>query len=271
MGVRSIWKGTIQFGMVSIPTKLYSATESGERISFHQVHRECMTRIKMPKWCPKCEAMLGPEEIQKVYELSEGQYVPFEDADFQALPLKSLKVIEVESFVDPSSMDSIMFEKSYYIAPGEVGGKPFELLRLAMEQSGLAAVAKLSYRDREHLSVIRPYGKALLLQTLFYANELRDVGNVEPQQLALITDKESQMALHLVQAMKAEFDLSQYEDEYNQALRQMIEAKIAGEEVAKVEVPAATTAVDLEASLRVSIEQIEAIDKLGKSKEKVKA
>jgi len=268
--MRSIWKGTISFGMVAIAAKLYSATED-KRVSFHQVHRECMTRIKMPRWCPSCERMLDTTEIQRVYELSAGQYVPFEEADFQALPLKSLKVIEVEAFVDPSNIDPRVFEKPYFLAPDEMGVKAFQLLRQAMEKSGLSAVAKLTYREREHIALIRPHGKALLLHTLYYADELKDVDAIAPTQEAMISEKEMAMALQLVQALKGEFDLSQYRDDYREALSQMIEAKIEGKAVAKVEVPEATIAFDLEASLRASIEQITAIDKLGKSKQKVKA
>ena len=143
--MRSIWKGTISFGMVAIPAKLYTAAED-KRVSFHLVHRDCRSRIQLPKWCPNCERKLEPAEIQRVYEYAKGQYVPMEDADFQALPLKTLKTVEVVEFVDPAGIDPRVFDKSYFLAPDEMGGKAFCLLLRAMEETGLCAVAKLAYR-----------------------------------------------------------------------------------------------------------------------------
>lgn len=256
MAMRSIWKGSVSFGMVTIPTKLYTATED-KTVRFHQVHRDCMTRIKMPRWCPTCNKQLEAPEIQRVYELAEGQYVPFEDDDFQALPLKSLKVVELEAFIDPSKMDPRVFEKSYFLVPDEAGVKAFQLLREAMEKKGLCAVARLAYREREHLSLIRPYGRVMLLQTMFYADELRAAEFPIAGQQAMVSEKEAAMAVQLVEALKLErFDLSQYKDEYRHALYQMIEAKIEGKEVARVEEPVATSATDLAGSLQASIEAI---------------
>ncbi len=256
MAVRSIWKGTISFGMVAIPAKLYTATDD-KRVNFHQAHRECMSRIKMPRWCPTCEKMLETADIQRVYELAEGQYVPFEDEDFQALPLKSIKVVEVDSFIDPKGLDPRGVEKSYFLIPEDVGAKAFMLLRMAMEKAGLCGVAKLAYRERDHLALVRPYGRGMLLQTLFYADELRPLEFPVLQQEAMISEKETEMALKLVDAMKVEkFDLSQYQDDYRQALYAMIEAKIEGKQVASVEVPKATPSADLAASLQASIDSI---------------
>ena len=134
--MRSIWKGTISFGMVAIPAKLYTAAED-RRVSFHLVHRDCRSRVQLPKWCPACERKLDPTEIQRVYEFAKGQYVPMEDADFQALPLKTLKTVEVVEFVDPGGIDPRVIEKSYFLAPDEMGGKAFCLLLRAMEETGL--------------------------------------------------------------------------------------------------------------------------------------
>jgi len=225
-------------------------------VSFHLVHRDCRSRIQLPKWCPACERKLEPAEIQRVYEYAKGQYVPMEDADFQALPLKTLKTVEVVEFVDPSGIDPRVFEKSYFLAPDEMGGKAFRLLLRAMEETGLSAVAKLAYREREHLSLLRPYGKLLLLQTLFYADELRDPNAIPVPEVA-VSERELSMALNLVNALKTDgFDLCRYEDDYRQALYRMIEARIAGEEIERVEAPAPTEAMELETSLMASIEAI---------------
>ncbi|MFQ5827043.1 MAG: Ku protein [Dehalococcoidia bacterium] len=253
--MRSIWKGTISFGMVAIPAKLYTAAED-RRVSFHLVHRECRGRVQLPRWCSNCERKLEPTEIQRVYEYAKGQYVPMEDADFQALPLKTLRTVEVVEFVESGGIDPRVFEKSYFLAPDEMGGKPFRLLLRAMEETGLLAVGKLAYREREHLSLLRPYGKLLLLHTLFYADELRDPQAI-PVPEAAVSEKELSMALSLVKALKTDgFDLSKYQDDYRQALYELIEARIAGEEVERVEVPAPTGAGDLESSLMASIEAI---------------
>lgn len=255
MAQRSIWKGTISFGLVVIPAKLYTATED-KRVNFHQVHRECMTRIKMPRWCPTCERMLEGAEIQKVYELAENQYIPFEDADFESLPLKSLKVIEVESFVEPGGLDPRVFEKSYYLIPEDVGLKAFQLLRLAMEKKGLCAVAKLTYREREHLAIVRPYDRGMLLQTLYYADELRSIDFSVLNQQAMISEKEMTSAMALLEAMTASFDLSRHHDDYREALYKLIEAKMEGKTVTAPAAPEATSAIDLDAALQASIEAI---------------
>jgi DNA end-binding protein Ku len=264
MAVRSIWTGTISFGMVSIPAKLHSGTSEAEKVSFHQYHRECGTRLKMPKVCPKCATFLETADIQKGYELSEEKYVPIEDSDMKSLPLKSLKVIEVESFVDPDEINPVYLEKPYFVSPQDVGIKAFEVLHRAMGESGLVAVAKLCYREREHLCVLRPIGRALLLQTLYYASELKSVKDVEPTQMALVTEKEVEMATQLVKHMKAEFNIESYRNEYNDALTAMIEAKMDGTAIPVFEAPQATDAFDLEAMLRASIESIAEIDTLGK-------
>lgn len=266
--MRSIWKGTISFGLVAIPAKLYTAAED-RRVSFHLMHRECQSRIQLPKWCPNCERKLEPAEIQRVYEFAKEQYVPMEEADFQALPLKTLKTVEVVEFVDPTGMDPRAFDASYFLAPDEAGGKAFCLFLSAMEKTGLCAVAKLTYREREHLSLLRPYRKLLLLQTLFYADELRDPEAIPIPGVA-VAERDLAMAVSLVNALKVEsFDLSKYQDDYRQALYRLVEAKMAGEKVEAIAGPAPTGAMEMEASLRASIEAI--LAQKGVDPQKVKA
>jgi DNA end-binding protein Ku len=224
--MRSIWKGTINFGMVAIPAKLYSASDD-RRVSFHQIHAECNSRIQMPKWCPACQRKLEANEIKKGYELSKDHYIIIEETDFQSLPLKSLKTIEVTEFVEPSGIDVRCFADCYFLSCEDTGAKAFTLFLKAMEKANLVAIAKLAYRDREHLSLVRPYDGIMLLQTLHYADELRPYGELKPRAVA-ISDKEMDMALTLLKAMTAEFDLTKYHDDYREALEKLIEAKIAG-------------------------------------------
>lgn len=227
MARRSIWKGAVTFGMVSIPSKLYSATDDA-RISLHQYHRECGSRISMPKYCPNCQQMLQAADITKGYEVGEG-YVPLSEQDFQSLPLKSVKTVEVVEFVEASQIDIRCYEKPYFLAADEAGHKAYKLLLMTMEKANLVAIAKLTYREREHLAIIRPYDGVMLLQTMHYAEELRDYEDLRPHEY-LISDREMELAETLVKAMStAQFELGKYHNEYNHALEQLIEAKIAGE------------------------------------------
>ena len=224
--MRSIWKGSINFGMVAIPAKLYTATDD-RRVSFHQIHADCGSRIQMPKWCPNCQRKLEAYEIKKGYELAKDSHIILDEADFQSLPLKSLKQIEVVEFVDGSGIDARCYADCYFLTCEDTGAKAFTLFLKAMEQANLVAIAKLTYREREHLSAIRPYDGVMLLQTLHYADELRPYDELKPRQVEL-SDKEMELAQMLVDRMKGTFDLTKYHDDYREALERLIEAKLAG-------------------------------------------
>jgi len=227
MARRSIWKGAISFGMVAIPSKLYSATEDA-RISLHQYHKDCGSRISMPKYCGNCQKMLNSTDITRGYEVGDG-YVPLSEQDFQSLPLKSVKTIEVVEFVDAEQIDIRCYDKPYFLASDEGGHKAYKLFLQAMAEANLVAVAKLTYREREHLAIVRPYYGVMLLHTLRYADELKDFSDLKPQEYP-ISDKEMDLAVSLVRAMAApQFELGKYHNEYRQALERLIEAKIAGE------------------------------------------
>lgn len=257
MAPRSIWKGTLGFGMVAIPVKLYSATDD-QAVHFNQLHRKCGQRIQMPRWCPTCDQKVAPEDLVKGYEVGKDQYVVLEEADFQAVPLKTLKTAEVVAFVDGKGIDPRHYDKAYFLAPDEAGGKAFFLFLQAMDEVGLVAVAKLCYRDREHLSTIRAFGGVMLLQTLFYTDELRDPVDLYPKMVPAVSDKEKEMARKLVEAMKvATVDLTQFRDEYRDALLKVIEAKLAGTPL-QVAPQTAAKAVDLADALLASIQAAEA-------------
>lgn len=241
--MRSIWKGTVNFGMVSIPTKLYPATDN-KRINFHQIHSDCGSRIQMPKWCPVCERKVEPSELKKGYEVSKDQYVILEESDFEALPLNSLKTVEVMEFVDGSQIDTRCYSDCYLLTCEDTGAKAFSLFLSVMGKLNLVGIAKLTYRDREHLSVIRPYDSVMLLQTLHYADELRPYDEIKPRAVTL-SDKEVELAERLVKAMIADFDITKYHNDYKEALEELIGAKMNGEAItAPVGKPAISDVAD---------------------------
>jgi len=248
--MRSIWKGSINFGMVAIPAKLYSATDD-KRVSLHQIHGECGSRIQMPKWCPACERKLEASEIKKGYEVTEGQHILLEESDFESLPLKSLKTIEVVEFVDGSRIDVRAYSDCYFLSCEDTGAKAFSLFLMAMAKANLMAIAKLTYREREHLSAIRPYDGVMLLQTLHYADELRPYDEIKPRAVAL-ADKEMELAMMLIDRMRGEYDHTKYHDDYREALEKLVGAKISGQ-VIPVQVEAKAPAGDVLDQLLASI------------------
>jgi DNA end-binding protein Ku len=253
--VRSIWKGAISFGLVTIPVKLYSATEQKD-VSFHQVRRSDGSRIRYKRVAQSDGEEVPYGEIAKGYELASGETVVLTDEDFADLPLTTNRAIDVLQFVPLEQVDPIYFEKTYYIEPDKAGAKPYVLLRDALEESGKVAVVKVALRNRESLATLRVREGVFVLETMLWPDEIRtpDFGfldddiEVRPQELA--------MAGSLIETLSGDFDPSQYKDSYREALQQVIEAKIAGHEVQKPEQtqPTAGTVVDLMAALRASVE-----------------
>ena len=253
--MRSIWKGAISFGLVTIPVKLYSATETKD-VSFHQVRRSDGSRIKYKR----VSAVDGEEvpygEIAKGYELSSGETVVLTDEDFRDLPLTSSRAIDVLQFVPLEQVDPIYFEKSYYLEPDKAGVKPYALLRDALQDSGKVALVKVALRNRESLATLRVRDGVFVLETMLWPDEVREPAfgfldedvEVRPQELA--------MAASLIETLSGDFEPGQYADTYREALQQVIEAKVEGREVvAPSEAqPTSGTVVDLMAALRASVE-----------------
>ena len=249
---RSIWNGVISFGMVSIPIKLYTATESKD-IAFRQLHQKCGSRIKQPRWCPVCEREVQSDEVSRGYEYGKDEYVIIADEDFGKLPLPSKHAIELAAFVQAEEIDPVYYEKSYYLEPEETGLKPFALLMRALKEKGLTAVAKIAIRNKERLCALRPMDGTLMLETLLYPDEIRVQRGTEVPEVQ-VSDKELSMAFSLIDLMSGSFDPEQYHDEYRKALTEIIEAKLQGAEI--VEAPAAPRGkvVDLMAALKASVE-----------------
>jgi len=249
---RSIWNGVVSFGMVSIPVKLYAATESKD-ISFRQIHDTCGSRIRQLRWCPSCEREVEWGEIVRGYEYAKEEMVILTDEDFAKLPLPSKQSIELSAFVQADGIDAIYYEKSYYLEPEQTGVKPFALLMRALREKGLTAVAKIAVRNKERLCALRPYNGTLMLETLFYPDEIR-VQKSEEVPDVKVSEKELSMAYSLIDLMTEEFDPSSFNDNYREALAEIIQAKLQGGEI--VDAPAAPKGkvIDLMAALKASVE-----------------
>lgn len=251
---RSIWNGVISFGMVSIPVKMYSATENKD-IAFHQIHEKCETRIKYQKYCPHCDSTVEQDEINKGYEFAKGQYVVLTDDDFEQLPLPSKHTVEVSAFVKMEQIDPIYFEKTYYLEADEAAMRPFVLFMRALTDMGMVALATVTLRNKERLCALRAMGGTLILDTLLYPDEIR-VGANEALPNVKINEKELQMATHLIELMEQDFDPEQYKDHYRQALKKVIEAKLEGKEIVQTEEAPRAKVVDLMEALRASVENL---------------
>ena len=252
--MRNIWKGAISFGLVNIPIKLYTATEAKD-IKFNFLHRECKTPIKYEKVCPACKKELGPGDLVRGYEYEKGRYVIIEEEDLEKIPLSTLKTVEILDFVSLKEVDPIYFVKSYYVAPGELGAKPYRLLLEAMKETGRIAIARLTLRQKESLAVLRAYGNSLLLETIFYPDEIRSAAMIpELQQEAVIHENEMKMAVSLIDNLTAPFEPGKYKDDYREALMQLIHAKVSGEEIVVPAQPETAKVIDLVEALRASIE-----------------
>lgn len=254
---RSMWKGAIQFGLVTIPVKLYVATEARAGVSFNMLHETDSTRIQMKIWCPEDEQIIARTETVKGFEYAPDRYVVITDEDLEKLPLKTVRSIEIEQFVPTTEAETqTRFVKSaYYIEPDRVGRKAFALLKSVLEDKGLTAVCKFVLRDREVLAALNPFENTMLLSTLYWPDEIRDLGELDlPDEEPEIKPAERKMAAQLIEAMTGEFDPANYRDEYREALMQVIEAKIEGRETVEVEAPEEETKlVDLMAALQASV------------------
>ncbi|WP_219504812.1 non-homologous end joining protein Ku [Nonomuraea ceibae] len=252
--MRSIWKGAISFGLVTIPVKLYSATEQKD-VSFHQVHREDGGRIRYKRVCTVDGEEVAYADIAKGYELGTGEMVVLTDEDFEGLPLSTSRRIDVLQFAPAEQIDPIYFAKSYYLEPDAQGAKPYVLLRNALESSGQVAVVKVALRQRESLATLRVRDGVFVLETMLWPDEIRKPDFEFLDEDIEVRAQELKMAESLINTMEADFDPTEYHDTYREALQQVIEAKVAGKEVvAAPEEEEAGPAVDLMAALRASVD-----------------
>ncbi len=252
-----MWKGAIQFGLVTIPVKLYLATESRAGVSFNMLHAEDLSRIQMKIFCPVEDEIISRSDTVKGYEYSPDKYVVIDDEDLEKLPLKTVRSIEIEQFVDRSEAETHtkFVKQAYYIEADRVGRKAFALLKDVLQDKGLTAICKIVIRDREVLAALDPFENTMLLSTLYWPDEIRALGELDlPEEEAEIKPAEKKMAAQLIEAMTGEFDPAAYRDEYREALMQVIESKIEGRETVAIESPEEPTKlVDLMAALQASV------------------
>jgi DNA end-binding protein Ku len=250
-----MWRGAIEFGLVTIPVKLYLATES-KGVSFHMLHDECLGRIQMKTYCPTDDVFIERSDTVRGYELARDQYVVVTDEDLAAVPLKTVRSIQIEQFVlvEKDGETTRFVKQAYYLEPEPVARRAFFLLKKVLAEKGLRAVVKIVMKDREQLASLDPYASTLLLSTLHWPDEIRSVADLAlPESDVEIKPAERAMAEQLIAAMTGEFDPAAYHDEYREALLQVIEAKAAGAEIAEPVAAPAAQLTDLMAALEASV------------------
>jgi DNA end-binding protein Ku len=256
--MRAIWKGALAFGMVSIPVRLYSATEDRD-VSFHQVHDEDGGRVRYQRMCTVCDKEVAYADLAKGFELPSGETVLLTDEDFANLPLPTTKVVELVAFVPADQVDPLALARGYYLEPDPAGRKPYELLRAALERTSRVGLAKIAVRSKESLAVLRPRGDVLALQTMVWPDEVRKAQFDVLDREVAVSNAELKMADTLIEAMSSDFTPEAYQDGYREALLSVIEAKTAGKEfVAPPTSAQPAPAVDLITALQASVEAAKA-------------
>jgi DNA end-binding protein Ku len=250
---RAMWKGAISFGLVSVPVGLYTSTEE-KTLRFNQLHDEDFGRIKMQRVCSKCGQMVDFEHIVKGYEYEKDKYVVMTDEDFDAVPVESSRAIDIVQFVDLADIDPIYYKKSYYLVPEESGLKAYTLLRRAMEEDGRVAIAKVAFREKEHLAALRFKDNVFVLETMYWPDEIRAADFEILDKRVQVRDQEVQMAKSLIDNLTEPFKPEAFKDEYREALLEIVEKKVAGEEIEVVPEPEPTKVVDLMEALKASVE-----------------
>ncbi|GAA3129722.1 Ku protein [Planomonospora alba] len=253
--MRSIWNGAVSFGLVTIPIRLYTATEQ-RGVAFNQVHREDGGRIRLRRFCEVCGEDVPYAEVAKGYPLPAGETVVLDDEDFEELPLTTAHRIEVLQFSPADQIDPVLLAKSYYVEPDPAGVKPYVLLRDALERSGRVAVAKVALRQRESLAALRVREGVIVMETLLWPDEVRQAPDAFLQDGAEVGEREARMADSLVETMSADFDPAAHRDAYREALLEVVEAKVAGRQVVRPPAPVgqAGPSADLMAVLRASVD-----------------
>jgi DNA end-binding protein Ku len=262
--MRTIWNGSITFGLVNIPVGMALATKPAARqsdVSFRTLHRECLTPIKQKRWCPTHEREVERDELVKGWEVAKGEFVVVEDADLEAIAqMDDSKSIEITRFVDAEEVDPVFFDRTYYLAPARepAAQRPYVLLLRAMQETGKAALGRFVRQNTEHLCLIRAKGDTLALETMFLAEDVNSQAEIEETVAEnKVKEAELDLARQVIDSLAGEFDPADLTSEYRTDLRQMLEAKLAGQEIAKpVEAPTETPVVDLMEALKQSVAEV---------------
>jgi len=259
MPSRPTWKGFLKVSLVTIPVKVFPATESAAALSFNQLHGACQTRIQQKRWCPHCEREVANTELVKGYEFEKGRYVVVTDEDIAKVRVESTRVINLVQFADDSAIDPIYVDRAYYLAPdGPVAAEAFAVMRAGM--AGKAGIGKVALYGREYLVAVRPQQKGLVMYTLHHDAEIRSIDQVEELSAVptTIRPEEMKLARQVIDTFAATLNLKDYRDEYKDGLRKIIDAKIAGEEVVAPEAQEPPKVVDLMDALRRSLDAVSA-------------
>ncbi len=257
MAPRPTWKGYLRVSLVTIPVKVFPATESAATLSFNQLHAECQTRIQQKRWCSHCEREIPISEIVKGFEFEKGRYVVVTDEDIQKVRVESTRVIDLVQFADDTAIDPIYVDKAYYLAPdGAMGADAFAVMREGM--AGKAGIGKLALYGREYLVAVRPQKKGLVMYTLHHDAEIRGIDQIEELNSvpSKVKPEEMKLAKQVIATFDSDLNLKDYKDEYKEGLRKIIDAKIAGEEVVAAEVQEPPKVVDLMEALRRSLDAV---------------
>jgi DNA end-binding protein Ku len=248
----TVWKGHLTFGLLSLPVKLYSAARS-ETVSFNQLHKSDNSRVRQVLYCQAEDKPIQRAEIVKGYEYEKDKYVVIDEEDIKKVAPRTAKTMEIQEFVKAEEVDPIFFESSYYLAPDEAGEKAYALLFEALRRTGCVGVAKIAMHNREHIVILRPGPQGLMLHTMYYRYEIRQVDEFRTD-LSLIKDKELELAKTLVESLLAPFEPDKYQDSYRENLLKMIEDKVQGKQVVETAAPAhKAQVIDIMEALKMSL------------------
>jgi len=257
MAARPTWKGYLKISLVNIPVRVFPATDAKATVSFNQLHRECRTRIQQKRWCPTCETEVPNSDLVKGYEFEKGKYVVVDDEDLAKVRPESTRVINIMQFADAKVIDPVYVERPYYLAPdGQVAAEAFAVMREGMV--GKAAVGKLALYGREYLVAIQPRENGLVMYTMRHASEVRAMSAIDELKTvpSKIKPDEIKLAKQVIGNFETGGDLTQYQDDYQNELRRIIEAKVAGEEIVAPADEAPPKVVNLMEALRQSLERV---------------
>lgn len=255
--MRTLWKGAISFGLVNVPVRMFTATQRNE-IKFNYLHKKCGSPIRYVRFCPVCETEVQTDDIVWGYEYQKGRFVVLNEEDFERLPDENNHTVDILDFVDLGDIDPIYFDKSYYLEPNEGGEKAYALLVRAMKETGKVAVARVIIRTKETLAALRAWNDTIVMETMFYAEEVRrpETIGVQPREVKL-HDNEVKMAVSLVGNLSTRFEPQKYENNYRKALRELIEARITGEQITAPRAAEPGKVVDLMEALKASLAAFE--------------
>jgi DNA end-binding protein Ku len=251
----TVWKGYITFGLITIPVRLYTAART-ERVSFNQIHGVCGSRIKQQTFCPHCDRVVERSELVKGYEVEKDRYVIVNDEEVKQVAPPSSDNMEISEFVKAQGIDPIYFDASYFMVAEEAGKKAYHLLLETMRKSGYSAIAKITMHQREYTVVVRPNENGLLLHTMFYPEEVREVPEFRRDENVTVRPQEVELAEKLVEGLATDFDPSKYQDEYQGRLMQMIEAKRDGQSVEGPAPKKRAPVIDLMQALQKSLGEL---------------